>query len=87
MATDNFAEYRTGLDSPGEDGFDITPNNDNDLPQVTRALYITGAGDVRFTTRKGTTLTWSFPANYLFTMRVSRVHVTGTTATGIKGIV
>lgn len=84
---DNFPNY-VQLDSPAEDFFPITPNDSVDLSEVTRSIWVTGAGNLTVITRKGQTRTWSsVPANTLLPIRVSRVLTTGTTATGILGLV
>jgi len=71
---------------PGEDCFPITPNDSNDLEVNTRALVIAVGGAVKFVTESGQTRTCTFPAGVV-PVRVSRVWSTGTTATGISGLV
>jgi hypothetical protein len=85
---DKFSEFRSGLDSPAEDGFAITPNNTTDLATSARSIYVGGAGDVVLDTVKGTTLTFSaVPAGFILPVRANRVRATGTTATLLIGLV
>ena len=71
---------------PGDDCFPITPADGTDLEVNTRALVIAAGGDVKFNTESGQTRTCTFPAGVI-PIRVSRVWSTGTTATGISGLV
>ena len=88
MATDRFESNSPGLTSPGDDAFAITPHNTNELAQVTRGIYVGGSGDVAVVTKKGTTVTFSgVVAPFIIPIRASKVLVTGTTATGLVGIV
>ena len=76
------------LDSPADDFFTITPSDSTDVTDITRAIFVTGAGDISCITRSGNTRTWAgVPASTLLPIRVSRVRATGTTATGIIGLV
>lgn len=85
---DTFRNRTTQLDSPGEDGFAVTPHNTNDLQQSCRSLYVGSGGDVVVTTVGGTDLTFKNVADggYVL-MRCSRVKATGTTASDIVAIV
>lgn len=77
-AVDNFEGYKVSLDAPAEDAFSITPDDDNDLAVVTRALLLDAAGDVAVITAKGTTITLPLQAG-INSVRVKRVLETGTT--------
>jgi hypothetical protein len=50
-------------------------------------LYITGAGNVTFHNRYGTSRTIAVPDNFYLICSVNRVLATGTTATGIHAMV
>lgn len=65
----------------------ITPSDTEELPGNLIAIIIRGAGDVSFTDRFGTTLTYaSVPAYTTFEQfRPLRINATGTTATDIVG--
>lgn len=81
MIIDDFKGFSYGLDSPARDGFEITPDDSADLPYVTRAIYVGREGAVRVTMVSGSVITLSnVPAGTLLPLRVTRVHVTATTA-------
>ena len=76
-----------GPESPGEGSVPITPSDSTDITGGTiYSLYVTVAGDVKFTGVDGTTDTWTVPANYLIPIAMDRVWSTGTTATGLHGV-
>lgn len=83
MANQNSRALRA--ESPAYDAQAVTPDDDNDLAAPCRALYIGGAGDVKVTTLKGTTLTLAGVSGVL-PLGVQRVHSTGTTATNIVAL-
>jgi hypothetical protein len=86
--SDKFSEYTSGLSSPICGGFDITPNDASDLSSVTRAIIISTAGDVAVVLKNGDTLTLpALAAGVIYPVRVSRILSTGTTATGLKGLI
>lgn len=64
----------------------IAPSDSTDLAQVTRALNVAAAGLVRVRTVGGDTADVYVAAGVAFPIRVRRVHATGTTATGIRGL-
>lgn len=72
--------------SPSEAPFSITPNDGVDLTITPRAVIIASAGTMKVTKLDGTTDTLTLPAG-IFPMRVRRIWATGTTATGISGLV
>lgn len=85
---DNFHDYSAGLTGPICGGFDITPNDSADVEQVTRAIIVAGTGDVSAVLKNGDTITLpSLIAGVVYPFRVARVLDSGTTATGIKGLV
>ena len=49
--TDSFRSHTRSLTSPAEHALAIQPDDAGDLPQVTRALYVGGSGDVAVTMR------------------------------------
>ncbi len=67
--------------------FAITPDDTKDLTQITTALNAATPGTVRVTTLDGTTEELSIQPGLAFPVQVKRVWQTGTTATGIKGLV
>jgi len=85
--TDVFAhQHRTPRD-PATTVFDIVPDDDADLPQVTTALAVATPGTVRVTMLDGSTAALTVSPGQPFPVRVARVWLTGTTATGIRGLV
>ncbi len=71
------------LGNPAENAAVVTPNDSTDLADTSRALYISGAGDLRVTMRSGQVVTFTAVAAGVFPVRVTRVHATGT-APGIQ---
>ncbi len=65
-------------------GVAVTPSNDTDLTNLTRALYVGTGGNLSVIMATGETLAIpSVPAGAFLPIRVSRVRATGTTASGI----
>ncbi len=86
--SDNFHDYATCSSSPVQGGFDITPADGADLAEVTLALMVSGAGDVAVTLKNGDVIILpSLTPGVIYPIRATQVAVTGTTATGIKGLI
>ncbi|MEH6674291.1 spike base protein, RCAP_Rcc01079 family [Sulfitobacter sp.] len=86
--TDNFSDYTAGLTGPICGAFDVVPDDAADLAQVTRGFMVGGAGDVAVTLKSGDAITLvGLVAGVVYPFRVAQVRGTGTTATGIKGLV
>lgn len=84
---DPFAGHVAGFDSPVRGGYSIIPDDDADLPTVTRAVMVTEGGDLSVGMLDGTTLV--LPAlvpGAIYPVRLSRVNASGTTATGVVGL-
>ena len=85
--TDSFRSHTRSLTSPPEHALAIQPDDVADLPQVTRALYVGGDGDVAVVMRGGERVIFAGVAGgTLLPIRVSRVLAGGTTATGVLGL-
>ena len=85
--SDAFADrVRTPRD-PAFSVFEITPDDTTDLPQVTLALNVATPGAVRITAFDGSVSEISVHPGQSFPIRARRVWQTGTTATGIRGLV
>lgn len=81
---DAFDNYAPGLDAPASHAFAITPGA-SALANVTRRLYVGGAGNVTVTLLSGVSLTFvAVPAGEELDVRVT--HVTAATATGLVGL-
>lgn len=53
---------------------------------ATGGLYVTGAGDVKFTAIDGTVDTWTVAAKTFLPIAIKQVWSSGTTATGVHAI-
>lgn len=73
---------------PAENAFAVTPNNDADLAEDTRGLYVGVSGDVKVDLVGGSTeITFvNLAAGVIHPIRARRVYATGTTATSIVGV-
>ncbi|RAH96532.1 hypothetical protein DLJ53_31975 [Acuticoccus sediminis] len=88
MADNPFQTYSQSVTAPAVDAFPITPNDTTDLTQAVRAIYVGNGGDVNLITASGSTVT--FPAvggSMVLPVATTRVRATGTTASGIVGLV
>lgn len=81
----DFAALRPSAVNPVSEWYVVTPNDGADLPKPVRALRATAAGTIRCTFVTGTTADMNFNAGETRTAFITRVLVTGTTATGIEG--
>ena len=86
--TDNFDKHATSLESPATGAFSIIPHDSTPLNEITRALYIGSSGDVTVIMRSGQEVTFvSIQPGTVLPIRAALVKATGTTATGIVGMV
>lgn len=83
----SFSDRTRRPSDPAVTVFDITPDDVADLAEVTTALNVATPGTVRVTTLDGSTADLSVHPGHAFPVRVRRVWLTGTTATGIRGLV
>lgn len=84
---DAFANRHRDPADPAVTVFEITPDDANDLPQVTTALNVATPGTVRVTMADGSVSDVTIHPGQPFPIRVSRVWQSGTSATGIRGLV
>lgn len=75
-----------GLTSPAVQAEAVTPSNTVDLVNVSRALWVGVAGDVKVTMASGQAVTFTALTIGWHPLRVSRVWSTGTTATNITAV-
>lgn len=88
MAIDKFKTFARGMNAPASDAFDIVPDDGQDLPFVTRGLYVGGTGNVRLVTLEGSTTTFkNLSAGTVLPVSASRVLATGTTVSDLIGLV
>lgn len=85
--SDAFANRMRSPTDPAVTVFSITPNDAVDLPRTTTALNVATPGTVHVTTADGSQGDISIHPGQAFPIRVTRVWQTGTTATGITGLV
>lgn len=83
MAGMGRGKYDTG---PAEDYFVITPDDNIDLAYETREIIVAVGGNVAVQKRNGSAVTLALPAGR-FALVIKRVLSTGTTATGLTGVV
>ena len=85
---DMFGDFTPSFSSSICGGFDIVLDDVVDLPNVTRALVLASGRDVSVILRNGDVITLpGLTAGVVYPVRVSRVLVAGTTATGLKGLI
>lgn len=85
---DRYDGHATSLDGPASHGFAVTPNDATDVAEITRALYIGSGGALAVVLHSGAEATLQNVASgTLLPLRARRVKATGTTATGIVGLV
>lgn len=83
---DRFQSMNASLVSPLIGAFPITPDDSNDLPEVTRQIRITGsAGNIAVVWSGGLETIEPVSAGDVLDWRIVRVKATGTTATGLRG--
>jgi hypothetical protein len=87
-AVDTFANNQGGLQSPTRSSFAIVPSDTNELPIVTRAIYVGGTGDLtlRLAGDAGQLLLKSVPSGTMLPLRARQVYATGTGATQLIGL-
>lgn len=83
---DSFEEHQVGLGSPYENGAAITPADDADLANATRAIYVGGTGHLKVTMVGGDTVTLNSVPVGVIALRATRVFSTGTGATNLVGL-
>ncbi len=84
---DPFANRMRTPGDPAVSAFAIAPDDGTDLAQPTTAINVTTPGKVHVTTVDGTEGTITIHPGQAFPIRAARVWNTGTTATGITGLV
>lgn len=87
-AVDKFASYVSSTGSPARRGFAITPHDTDELPFVTRGIYVGNAGDVTvvLVQESGPVTFENVAAGSMLPVFVKQVLSTGTTATSLIGL-
>lgn len=84
---DFFSSQNSGLTSPIESGFAITPHDTNDLAFMTRQIFVGTGGNLVVMLKGGDTLTLkNLPNAFVLDARVRKVLSTGTTAADLVGL-
>ena len=77
---DNYSSHAQGLTSPPDDYVPVTPSDSTDLADVSRALYITGLGNIEVITKRGNTRVIPIVVVPTYLLgRFTRVKATNTT--------
>ena len=84
--SDAFAARVRSPAAPAVTHLDITPDDVEDLPHVTTALNVAAPGTVRVTMADGSVGDLTIHPGQPFFVRTSRDWLTGTSATGIRGL-
>ena len=82
---DAFSDFSPNLTSPATSAFEVIPSDTNDFPNVSRAIYVGGSGDLRVRMQSGQVVTF-IEVSGVLPLRGSRVLETGTTATDIVAL-
>ena len=86
-AANNFSYPSNPIEAPATHAEAVTPSDSAELTNVTRALYVGGAGNVVVVMHGGETVTFTgVPAGAILPIRVKQVKSTSTTATSIVGL-
>lgn len=85
---DPFQGREPGLTAPAQQAFAVTPSDSVDLSLVTRGIYVGAGGDLRvLLLGNSSPVTFSNLAGGIsHPLRIRRVYATGTTATGLIGV-
>lgn len=83
--SDRFRNTAGGADAPAIASFVIVPNDTADLSEPVRQVTLEAGGTLRWTGRDGAVnSTAALPAGS-YALSATRIHATGTTATGLTG--
>lgn len=88
MPFDPFEASTDSLIAPAKTAFAITPDDDNDLPAATKALYVGSGGDITLRpigSADDVTLR-NVVTGSVIAIRLRAVRVTGTTASELVGL-
>lgn len=82
-----FANRQLRPSDPAVTAFDIVPTDSTDLIHMTTGLNVATPGTVRVTTIDGSIADLTVHPGQVFPIQAKRVWFTGTTATGIRGLI
>ncbi|WP_226689899.1 MULTISPECIES: spike base protein, RCAP_Rcc01079 family [Ruegeria] len=87
MSMNPFINRVSSLSGPARDVLPVAPSDVADLSDVAIGLYVEAGGAVVMTTVRGETRTVQVTDFSILPVGVTRVHATGTTASGIHALV
>ena len=87
-AADAWTQFAKGWHTPPTHAFAITPDDANQLTEITRAIYVGGGGDIALILAEDSApvIFKAVPTGALLEMRVLQVKATNTTATLLIGL-
>jgi hypothetical protein len=87
-AQDPFINTQGGLQSPCRSSFAITPSDTNELPFVTRAIYVGSTGDItaRLAADTASVTFKAVAVGTVLPIRARQIYATGTGATLLVGL-
>ncbi len=86
-AIDQMGNPANSPSAPASNYAAITTSDSNDLPFLTRYVYVGGAGDVTAVTQAGNAVVFkAVPAGAILPIRARRINQTGTTATNLVAL-
>lgn len=85
---DAYQAFADGWHKPYANSFAITPNDTTPLAEITRAVYVGGAGNIVVKLENDSTAVTltAVPVGALLEIRASLIMATGTTATNLIGL-
>ena len=89
MGIDSFLQFTDSPSEPATGAFAIVPHATNELPFVTKAVYIGGAGDVTLRPLNSETDIQfrNLAAGSVLDIRAKAIRVAGTSATFLVGLI
>lgn len=83
----NYGPTSPQMQNPAGSGEAITPHDSNDLTNVSRAIYVGGAGNMVVVMEDSTVLTFmGVLVGMVYPIRARRVNATNTTATNLVAL-
>ena len=88
MPQDRFQNSSDSLIAPAQLCFAVTPHDVQDLPQVTKAIYVGEGGDIKLRTIDGDAdvTFYGVPTGAILDVRIKAIRATGTSAALIVGM-
>lgn len=86
-ATEKFSNQNLPLNASAVDGFAITPDNAEELDEVTRAIFVGTGGDIAIVLKSGVDLLFkNVGSGTMLPVRARLVKATGTSAGDMLGL-